>query len=177
MEEIRKVEGYLISNDGWCYNANVGIHQNYYRITDGSGKLIHILVAKAFPEVCGEWFEGCVVHHINHNSLDNRAINLKVCSRQEHFEIHRADNTGKRKEKYKDNEPWYKIAANKKENGTEHNTNKWCNIAKCDMDGNILEIYPTAYEAGIKNNIDSHTIRRCLQGKQKTSGNYKWMKV
>ena len=144
MEEIRNIEGYLISNLGWCFNANVGEHSNYLRITDGSDKKIHILVAKAFPEICGEWFEGCVVHHINHNTKDNRAENLKVCSRKEHFEIHRAENTEKRKEKYKDNEPWYKISQIKKERGTEHNTNKWCNIAKCDTEDNIIEIYPTA---------------------------------
>lgn len=38
------------------------------------------LVAKAFPEICGEWFEGAEVDHINGIRNDNRAVNLKVCS-------------------------------------------------------------------------------------------------
>lgn len=36
------------------------------------------LVAIAFPEICGEWYEGCEVDHINTNTKDNRAENLKV---------------------------------------------------------------------------------------------------
>ena len=37
---------------------------------------VHRLVAKAFPEICGEWFDGCVVDHINTIRDDNRAENL-----------------------------------------------------------------------------------------------------
>lgn len=44
---------------------------------------MHRLVAKAFPEICGEWFEGCVVDHINTVKDDNRAVNLKVCTQKE----------------------------------------------------------------------------------------------
>lgn len=49
---------------------------------------IHILIAKAFPEICGFWFDGCVVHHKNHNKNDNRAENLQVMTREEHIKIH-----------------------------------------------------------------------------------------
>ena len=44
----------------------------YYRVSR--------LVAKAYPEICGEWFEGCEVDHINGIRDDNRAVNLKVCT-------------------------------------------------------------------------------------------------
>lgn len=176
MEEYRKIEGYEVSNLGNC-KQNYNKHQNYYRVTDGSDNLIHILVAKAFPEICGDYYDGCVVHHLNHNTTDNRAENLRICGRGEHFNIHREENTLKRKEKYKENEPWFKIAAIKKANGKEHNTNKWCNIAKCDKEDNILDIYENVYYAAEKNNLNPKCIRRCLTGKNKTSGGYKWKKV
>lgn len=52
---------------------------------NGNKKYIQIsnLVAKAFPEICGEWFDGCQVDHLNTIRTDNRAINLKVCTAKE----------------------------------------------------------------------------------------------
>lgn len=62
-----------------------------YKIVSLCGKqyLLHRLIAKSFPDICGEWFENCVVHHINHNPEDNKAENLRVFSREEHSNYHR----------------------------------------------------------------------------------------
>lgn len=56
--------------------------KGYYRVClwkDNKRKLyrIHHLVAKAFPEICGEWFDGAEIDHLNTVITDNRAINLK----------------------------------------------------------------------------------------------------
>ena len=39
---------------------------------------VHRIVAKHFPEICGEWFDGCEVDHINTITTDNCASNLRV---------------------------------------------------------------------------------------------------
>lgn len=177
MEEYRFIEGYEVSNYGNC-KQNIGIHQNYYRTTDGSNKLIHILVAKAFPEICGEWFEGCVVHHKNYDTKDNRAENLMVCSRKEHFEIHRKENIKKRQIKNPNNEMWYRIAEKKKANNTLHNTNKWNNIGKFDKNNNLLQEYATVYDAVMDNEgLNAKVVRRCLNGVVKTAGGFIWKKL
>lgn len=63
---------------------------------DESGKLTtyyaHIEVAKAFPEICGVWFDGCEVHHKDGNALNNEASNLIVCTKEQHIEFHRKKN-------------------------------------------------------------------------------------
>lgn len=43
---------------------------------------VQILVAKAFPDICGEWFEGAVCNHKNESKWDNRAENIEVVSRE-----------------------------------------------------------------------------------------------
>lgn len=47
-----------------------------------------MLMANAFPEICGEWFPGCEVHHIDGNRQNDCASNLKVLSKEEHHKLH-----------------------------------------------------------------------------------------
>lgn len=60
---------------------------------DGKQKthFVSRIVAKAFPEICGEWFEGCQVHHKDGNPLNNNASNLIVVSHNKHWNIHREE--------------------------------------------------------------------------------------
>lgn len=41
---------------------------------------VHKLVAFAFPEICGEYFEGAQVNHKDENPLNNCAENLEWCT-------------------------------------------------------------------------------------------------
>lgn len=103
MEEIwRIVEEnpiYMVSNNNGFINTTKDLqHQPFGRIYKGyrivglgrevGERKYHYLVAKAFPEICGEWFEGCHIHHINFNKLDNRPENLIVLSHSEHNKLH-----------------------------------------------------------------------------------------
>lgn len=59
-------------------------HHGYKGLTyRGKTYFVHIMVAWCFPEICGEWFDGCQVDHTNTISTDNRALNLKVCTPKE----------------------------------------------------------------------------------------------
>lgn len=43
-------------------------------------ELVHILVARAFQEICGEWFEGAEVNHKSEIPTENFATNLEWCT-------------------------------------------------------------------------------------------------
>lgn len=73
----------LTSSDKKHYSVTLSI--------DGKTKTYGVqqLVAKAFPEICGEWFEGCEVHHKDFNPANNAPHNLQVVTKQQHLELHK----------------------------------------------------------------------------------------
>ena len=46
---------------------------------------VHRLVARAFYEICGTWFEGCQIDHIDGDKTNNKATNLRVCTSKENI--------------------------------------------------------------------------------------------
>ena len=47
-----------------------------------------VYVAKNNPEICGEWFDGCEVHHIDGNKLNDIPQNLICLSKEDHHRVH-----------------------------------------------------------------------------------------
>lgn len=114
---------------------------------------VHRLVARAFPEICGEWFEGCVVHHKDRNPLNNRADNLIIMSRSEHEQFHRDNRIEPKK---REAQAWYKY----------------------DLDWNFLCYYENSTDAAASVLSERHCFTRSL----KRSNNnyfkgYHWLKA
>ena len=95
-EEWRDIEGYeglykvsslgRVMRDGKILKPLLRPN-GYYQVTlclSGKRKShkIHRLVAKAFPEICGEWFDGCEVNHKDEDKSNNAAENLEICDRR-----------------------------------------------------------------------------------------------
>ena len=98
---MRKVEynNYLfyVAANGDVFNKNMKQlkklpnhhRQNREHINTIKGQIpVAHLIAKGFPEICGEWFEGCEVHHIDGIPNNNIASNLKIMSHEEHKALH-----------------------------------------------------------------------------------------
>lgn len=47
-----------------------------------------LIMANAFPEICGEPFDGCEIHHIDGDKSNEAATNLKVMTKEEHHRLH-----------------------------------------------------------------------------------------
>ena len=65
---------------------------------------VHTLVATKYID---NYYEGCVVHHKNHNTHDNRVQNLEILSRSLHSRLHGKNNTSL-SNYIKINGPWNK---------------------------------------------------------------------
>ena len=89
-DDLREVDGVLVRSNGEdFYDASTFKRLKIYK---GKGKekrntvntpdekleYVDTLVAKAFPEVCGLWFEGCHIQHKANDMENNKAENLRV---------------------------------------------------------------------------------------------------
>lgn len=111
---------------------------------------VHKLVALAFPELCGEWFEGAEISHLDENPSNNNANNLK-------WVTHTINNNwGSRTEKamQKIRKPVWQMS----------------------LDGQLIERYNSATEAASSNGFLSENISNVCNGKGKTAFGFKWKK-
>lgn len=124
---------------------------------DGKRKkhFTHRLVAWAFPEICGEWFEGAQVNHKNENKTDNRAENLEWCSAKQ--------NIG------------YGTGLRRRVDAFKANGKKKVPIIAIDKKTGAIKCFKGIIEAS-NSGFDYRTILRCLRGDKsyKTHKGYIW---
>lgn len=115
---------------------------------------IHTLVARAFPGICGKWFEGCDCNHINENKQDNRAVNIEVCTH-----IYNC-NYGNRNKKVGE-----KLSKP---------------VAQYTLEGVLIAIYPSPMEAKRQRGFDNRHICRCANNEPRYRTHkgfiWKWVK-
>ena len=163
MEEWRDVVGYegkyQVSNLGRVKSLgrNIVMSQvlvcKYLRVglRDGSKQkmfCVHRLVAFAFPEICGEWFKGAEIDHLDGDRNNNIATNLKWVTR-----------VGNR------NNP---ITQQRQSEGK----GKW--VIRLSLNNEILHFYPSTVQAEKETGVNTTNISNCCLGKQKTAGGFIW---
>lgn len=126
---------------------------------------VHRLVAKAFQDICGQFIEELDVDHINTIRTDNRAINLRWCTRKEN-----CNNQLSRKH-YSD--------ANKGEKNYWYGKSGKSNpaskaIIQFDRQGNFIAEHESLMDAELNLGIHHQSISACCKGKLKSTGGYKW---
>lgn len=173
----RKVEDaplYEISNmNGWKYKGKeyFGTIKRHYRVVSlgkARSAQYHILVAKAFPEICGKWYSGCHVHHINFNSLDNRPENLIVVSPSEHAKIH-----------YENQPDSFKKSTFKRANSISKalkgkpRIDKHIPIIQYDLEGNFVKEWNYVSEC-TNYGFSQGNVCSCCKGRLKQYKGYIW---
>lgn len=149
-------EQYLVSNFGNVFNkknkkllkpikTKKGYSQVHFYMGDHKYKvfLIHRLVAKAFPEICGEWFEGCQINHKDECKSNNIASNLEVCTQKYNLEY----NNGQARRGMKKRVP----------------------VAQYDLQGIFIKEWDSATTIEKELGFSRESITSCCRGKTKTA--------
>lgn len=66
--------------------------RNWIKISNNKWIPYSVYVAKQHPDICGDWYEGCEVHHIDFDRTNDNPFNLICLSKEEHHQIHRENN-------------------------------------------------------------------------------------
>lgn len=123
---------------------------------DGKTKVffVHRLVAFAFPEICGVYFDGAEVNHKNEIKTDNRPENLEWCCR-----LYNANyGTGNQR-------------------NAEHRINHKDlskPVSQYSKNGKFINKFPSVSEAHRQTGIDLAGISKCALGIRGTAGKYIW---
>lgn len=123
---------------------------------------VHEIVARAFPEICGEWFDGCEVDHIDADKTNNKATNLRVVT---HTMNMRNPNTIWKKQG--ENHPMYGRTHDQtaKDKMSKANANKR-NVSIYSFDGSLIGKFESVKEAAKYMNVSEKTIKNHSNDKE-----------
>lgn len=126
---------------------------SYGLFKNGKSKRLraHKLVVEAF---IGTIPKDMAVNHINGIKTDNRIDNLEICTFSHN--IREA----------------FRLGINKRRFGKLNHRSK--KINQLDLNNNVINTFYGCYEAERETKIGSSSIYRCLIGKQKQAGDYRW---
>ena len=176
----REIKQYKTKN-GYCYVILGYTHnerKNYY---------VHRLVAEAFPEICGEFFEGCQVDHLDTNKENNNANNLRCVTPSENSNNpltikHQSEKKLGKKMPFGFAEKQRIIHLGKHHNdeskkkiseSLKNNPKKSKQVLQYDLDGNFIKEYASSKEAE-RNGFKHNSINLCCKGIYKQHKGYRW---
>lgn len=130
--------------------------------------MVHILVAKAFPEICGKWFEGCQVHHIDCNPSNNSPYNLICLTTEEHNRIHKemGQKVGEKNPfygKHHTNETIVKLSRQRRKP-----------VIQMDLEGNEIFGWFSAKGCQAETGMFATAISACCRGRAKSAYGFRW---
>lgn len=129
---------------------------------------IHKLVAVAFSEICGEWFEGAEIDHLDGDASNNVATNLRWVTHTDNMnnpvfrERRRIAETGKK----------HSSEHNKKISEALKNGKTSKKVLQYSLDGEFIKEWESVNEA--RRNGYSNAFN-CLSGRQKQAYNCLWV--
>lgn len=130
-------------------------NKGYYKIKlYGKHYFVHRLVALTFSDICGEHLPGYEVNHLDEDTTNNVATNLRWVSHITNI------NWGGRNNKVKQK------LSNRKDQSKL--------VYQYSLSGELIAQYPSANEAARQTGFYQGNISRCCRGQQKTANGYIW---
>lgn len=155
--------------NGYMY---VSLFKNGYKTLT-----VHNIVAHAFPEICGEWFECAEVNHKDENPKNNRADNLEWCTHT--YNINFGTRNKKVSEKMKgrvlSEETKNKLRGKIGKRGGD--SPKARKVAQFDVNGNYIQTFDSISMAKIAIGDTNAHITNVCKGQLKTTAGFIWRYV
>lgn len=162
---FRDYKKYEIFDDGriWSYSHNKWIkpqinQKGYFRVhlSDNNNNIKSYLLHRVVYEACTQQPipEGFDINHINENKIDNRFENLNLMTHKENI------NFGTHNERVS--------------KGNTNNPIISKQVAQYDLEGNLINVFPSTSEVQRQLGFETSGISRCCNGKNKSSYGFIW---